>query len=135
MDVLVCGSRSDSNKTQVFDVLDSVAGRLGISRILYRSMGTADELACEWADRRNVPVCQADPYWASEGKSCAVSRAKRKRSSLDPDLVIAFPGEDQFVRHAKTIGLTVIEIDSYPAPSKAIQRPVATAMSAGRNHP
>lgn len=135
MDVLVCGSRSYSDESPVFNILDSISARLGISRILYRSKGWADEIAREWADRRNVPARKVDPCWASAGKAGAYSRAKRKRDSLSPDLVVAFPGEDEVVRQAKSVGLTVIEVDREPAPSQAIQRPTATAMVAGRNPP
>jgi hypothetical protein len=136
MNVLICGSRSYSDETKVFDILDSLAGRLGISKILYRSNGRPDEIACEWADRRNVPARSIEASWVSNGKAGAVSRAKRKRDSQKPDLIVAFPGEDDLVRQAKSVGLTVIEVDRDPVPSQPSQRPiVAASIGSCRKHP
>ena len=126
MNVLVCGSRNHPDEKRVFEILDTIAGRLGISRILYRSAGRADELACEWADRRNLPTLKISPSWENRKKG-AVSRPKRKLDSQNPDLVVAFPGDDDLVRQAKSCGLTVIEVDREPALSQPRQKSVVAA--------
>jgi len=123
MNVLVCGGRNFADKSKVFDILDSLSGRLGISSILYRAAAKPDELACEWADRRNIPTHCYTPSWESNGKPRAALRANQKRDSQKPHLVIAFPGDEDTVRQAKAVGFTVIEIESESIAAQPCEKP------------
>ena len=122
MDVLVCGSRLLAEKTKVFDVLDTLAGRIEISQILYQTGVEADEIACEWADHRNIPA--RITTWANR-KTDAASGERQMHVSSKPDLVLAFPGEEDLVLQAKVVGLTVIEIDRDQAGSQLRSKAVA----------
>jgi len=125
MDVLVCGGRSFSDRRTIFEILDRLAGHVDISRILHSETRGAEGLAVEWADSRNVRTRQ---YAAPEmGSGLPALPKKRKRSSENPDLVVAFPGRARtadMIRSAKERGITVIEIMGAPQsapPAQAVE--------------
>src|SRR5690349_12950100 len=116
MNVLVFGGRSFSDRVNLFEVLDGLAYRLGISRIFYDSVSGRVSMACAWADARNVRIESFD--LANAGTSTGDSVRKNRNQRADkPDLVVALSGGDDtanMVQKAKNVGLTVIEVDGSP---------------------
>ena len=115
MNVLVCGGRSYSDRHTIFEILDRLAGRVGISRILHAESRGAEGFAVEWADSRNVRTRQYAA--AGTGSDLPALPKNRKPVSEKPDLVVAFPGKvrtAEMVRSAKERGIAVIEITGSP---------------------
>jgi hypothetical protein len=112
MKVLVCGGRNDANRVVLFDTLDRIAGRLGITAVLQMGEPGAEELALEWADRRNFRIERMETGPPAFRKRSSEFPKKRKDAAY-PDLVVAFSGETrtmELVRQAKTRGIAVIEM-------------------------
>ena len=142
MKVLVCGARTDANRVVLFDTLDRIAGRLGVTAVLQLGEPGAEELALEWADRRNFRIERMETAAPAFRKGSSEFPKKRKDAAY-PDLVVAFSGETrsmELVCQAKTRGIAVIEMydhqssqqtTSLPAPQSG-PRNRATGASVGR---
>ena len=138
MKVLVCGRRSDSIQASLFDTLDRIAGRLGITAVLQRGERGAEELALEWADRRNFRVEQMETA-SPAFRKCSSDFLRKRKGAVCPDLVVAFPGEARtsaLVREAKSQGIAVIEMgDHLQGDQEMTGRPASLSTPRSRAKP
>jgi ABC-type Fe3+-hydroxamate transport system substrate-binding protein len=105
MRLLVCGSRTYSDRATVYDKLDELKPDL----IIHGGAKGADSLAGDWAAYNDVPQRIFLPDWELYGKSAGI---RRNNQMLDtkPDLVLAFwdgasKGTAHTIEQAKKRGL------------------------------
>jgi len=122
MNILVLGGRSFTDRVRLFEVLDSLAYQVGISRVLLDQESGPDALGIAWADARGIKTRSID-LSGKMGKRGATARRTGKPASEKPDLVVAFPDTESVfakIRRAKDAGLTVIEIEESPPPAQNV---------------
>lgn len=112
MRVLVCGGRSYADRDMIFSVLDKLKEDNNILEIIQGGADGADYYAASWAYARRQPCHRYPAEWEVYGKPAGMIR-NRAMLSLNPDLVIAFPGGKgtaNMVKLAKDAGIEVKEI-------------------------
>ena len=118
MRVLVCGGRTYSDVSRVWEVLCAIEfERGGISCIIHGAARGADRLAERWAHTFGVLKDAYPAYWATHGKAAGAIRNKQMIVEGKPDLVVAFPGgrgTANMVQQARLHGIDVMEIDKEP---------------------
>ena len=115
MRVLVCGGRDYTDWSYVYDTLDGLHKKIGVSCIIHGGARGADSLAQGWAVSKDLPtdiysVSSAD--WDKYGKSAGVRRNEIMLTSSNPHIVVAFPGgrgTAHMVSLAKNSGCTVLQ--------------------------
>lgn len=115
MRVLVCGGRTYSNVTRVWEVLCSIEfGQGPIHLIIHGDAKGADTLAKRWAMTFGVQNAAYPAQWHLYDKAAGAIRNKQMAVEGQPDLVVAFPGgrgTADMVRQARRHGIEVMEID------------------------
>lgn len=115
MRVLVRGGRGYGNVRRVFAVLDMIHHYVEPIDLLIHgacSMAGADLLAERWAQNREIAYYGMPARWRIDGRS-AGPRRNRRMLTLQPDLVVAFPGGPgtaDMVRAARDAGVLVLEV-------------------------
>jgi hypothetical protein len=96
--VLVCGGRDYADSEFVGKVLDSylehypdLAICCGYDTDNERFQG-ADQLAYEWAGKRDVPRTAYAAAWRKYGRAAGPIRNQHQLSDFEPRYVVAFPG-------------------------------------------
>jgi YspA, cpYpsA-related SLOG family len=92
MRVLVCGGRTYSNQSKVFEYLDRLRSGEGIDLIITGDARGADALGNLWATTHGVPLAKVPANWGYHGKSAGFIRNASMIELLMPELVVAFPG-------------------------------------------
>lgn len=90
--LLVTGGRDYNNKAKVFEVLDLLHEKYGVTTVIHGAAKGADSLASLWCKERLVTeiACPAD--WKLHGRAAGPIRNQQMLTEHQPDLVIAFPG-------------------------------------------
>ncbi len=92
--VLVCGGRNYTDTLLVFAVLDRIMDEhQDTIFIIEGGASGADQRAREWAEMRGMPCAEVKALWNFYSKS-AGPRRNEWMLALEPDLVVAFPGND-----------------------------------------
>ena len=110
MKVLVCGGRGFCDR----EMMDRELGRLAPTLIIEGGAPGADTLADEWALANGVHTARVNALWTVHRRAAGPIR-NAVMLSLQPDLVVAFPGgrgTADMVRRAKAAGVPVREITS-----------------------
>ena len=93
MRVLVCGSRTWTDKDLVFEVLDGLDRlcREDFLTVIEGGASGADRLAALWVHERENPGHECYPAdWARHGRSAGPIRNQQMLEEGEPDLVVAF---------------------------------------------
>jgi len=110
--VLVCGGRRYTNVAAIDATLGAIHGRLGIALLIEGGARGADSIARSWARGAEIPVQTVAADWATHGNAAGPIR-NAKMLTLEPTLVVAFPGDRgtaDMVRRAKAANIEVIEV-------------------------
>lgn len=113
MKVLVCGGRDYSDWEKFCDVMDNLASRNRIERLIQGGASGADELARKWCVKWQYPYDHFPADWKANGKAAGPIRNQRMIDVGQPDLVVAFPGgrgTADMVKRAKAAGVSVLEV-------------------------
>lgn len=130
MRVVVCGGRDFDDLGFVWSELDAIHASDGpITLVIHGAATGADDLARRWAEDNNIPTDPHPADWSDIHAPGAVVKTNRfgkpynalagfwrnqKMADLEPDLVIAFPGEEgtkDMVRRAKIGSIRVIKVE------------------------
>lgn len=112
MRVIVCGGRDYRDRKAVFDALDRLQRKRGISFLIVGGTSGADYLAWQWADKRGVPCGVYNAEWKEHGRAAGPIRNQRMLDEGEPDGVVAFPGGTgtaDMIERARRAGLAVWE--------------------------
>ena len=74
MRLAVVGSRSFSNQSRAFHILDRFAARFAVDLIVSGGARGADTLAASWANARRVPTRVHLPDWSRHGRHAGFLR-------------------------------------------------------------
>lgn len=110
--ILVCGSRNFRNKEVIFDALNSLDRKYGLTTLIHGGASGADTLAGMWAKEWGVTVHVHPADWAKHGNAAGPIRNRDMLERGKPDLVVAFPGGKgtaDMVRQARASGIEVFE--------------------------
>lgn len=119
MKLLVTGGRKYTDWVRVQRVLDAYLEEWGRENLILIEGGAegADRLARKWAQARGVHVATVDALWdwfRGKGNALAAGPARnRAMTLLDPDHVVAFPGNTgtrNMVEQARQAGISVHEV-------------------------
>ncbi len=91
--VLVCGGRKYRGKSHVFSVLDELHGNRTIGLLVHGAASGADDLAEQWAKKRQVMYLGVPAPWKIKGNAAGPIRNSYMLDKSKPDVVIAFPGD------------------------------------------
>lgn len=88
--VLVCGGRDFDDRDTISRVLSK---HVTLDDILISGNADgADSIAASWARQHGIDLCVCPPNWAEHGLNAGPVR-NAAMIKLQPDLVIAFPGD------------------------------------------
>ena len=90
MRVLVCGSRTFSDKEYLFKCLDEIKSRFIFDVLIEGEASGADSLAREWAELNHIPVLKFPANWKLYGRAAGPTRNRQMIKEGKPDAVIAF---------------------------------------------
>lgn len=127
--VLVCGgstytvpagdsleemTRAVREAGRLLRVLDAAVDRLYMDELIHGGTPGAAMAADSWAESRGIPVTVFRANWTLHGPAAERIRDQQMIDEGQPDMVIAFPGDDgtaDLVRRAETAGIPVHKID------------------------
>lgn len=112
---IVCGGREYQGRDALFFIMDRLHQQHGFTMIVEGGARGADRFAREWAHSRGIHVATVDALW-NEWPRRAGHIRNAAMLTLQPDLVIAFPGENgtkSMIEMARRAGVTVIEPMAY----------------------
>lgn len=112
MHIIVCGGRRYSDRTIVFGALDAIHRLTPVSLVIHGGCSGADEIAHDWARRREVFEMACYAPWRARGDAAGPWR-NAKMLEYKPELVVAFPGEHgtaNMMRLAKDAGVEVRKV-------------------------
>jgi hypothetical protein len=92
MKALICGGRTYNDRAFLFDTLDRLGNKLGITSIVQGGAAGADALAREWARNRVVPCETYHADWNAYGRAAGPIRNREMIRDSNPGVVIAFAG-------------------------------------------
>ena len=117
--ILVCGSKSLTDRWLLETKLDEIRHRLGKIRMRVMTQGTrgAATLAADWAADRTIPCDEYQTNHARDGRRAEDHRDKRILAEGKPHLCVAFPTNDDKSTHhmmakAEEAGILVEEVDA-----------------------
>lgn len=91
----VTGGRFWNRQEPTWTYLDHIHDNIGISALIHGAARGADTLCGQWAIYRSIAVLEVpivDDDWNKYGKQAGHLR-NQDMIDLEPDIVIAFPGE------------------------------------------
>lgn len=88
--LLVCGSRTYSDVTRVFEELDKIHAENPVSMVIEGEAPGADTFGREWAMARKIPVAMFHADWEKYGRSAGPIRNREMLEKGKPDMVVAF---------------------------------------------
>jgi hypothetical protein len=116
MKILVCGGREFADKEFLYFFLDDLlaAEEKPVTHVIHGNARGADKLAHGWAVLNGIQPVACDAIWTVGGIYNPQAGLVRNQRMLDlnPDLVVAFPGERgtaHMVRIAKAKKVRVME--------------------------
>ena len=112
MIVLVCGGRDYQDRRVVFDTLDRLHEREGVSLLIEGGARGADRFAREWAQERGCPYRTFCAQWKKYGKSAGPIRNAEMLRFGKPQLLVAFPGgagTENMIDQANAAGVDVLQ--------------------------
>lgn len=112
MKVLVCGGRHYTDREKMYKILYELVW-CNDDLVIHGNAKGADSLAGEWARAAGIQEISCPANWDTHGKSAGYRRNKAMLS-LQPDLVLAFPGGPgtaNMIKLAKEAGVKVREIE------------------------
>lgn len=97
MKLLVTGGRFWNDKPATWEFLDYIHQSVGITLLIHGNAKGADTLCKEWAEHNNIdilsfPVTKDD--WNRLGRKAGVLRNQKMLDEGNPDVLVAFPGEN-----------------------------------------
>jgi hypothetical protein len=110
--VLVCGGRNYRNSGEVDRVLSDLHEDTPIAVVIEGGARGADLFAASWAQRNEIQKVTVAADWEMYGNAAGPMRNK-EMLSLNPDLVVAFPGgrgTANMVSIARLANVKVLEI-------------------------
>jgi len=114
MKVLVCGGRDYDDAAKVEYILNRINEKAPITQIINGKARGADSLGRSWGKLRSIEVVDCPAQWDLYGKSAGYIRNKYMLT-LQPDLVVAFPGGKgtaDMIKQAVKAGVKVDQIVS-----------------------
>lgn len=90
--LLVCGGRNFWDRGYLFEILNNIHRKRGISCVIHGNAMGADQLAGEWAVTNNVPEARYPAKWDLHGRAAGPIRNQQMLDEAAPDAVVAFPG-------------------------------------------
>jgi hypothetical protein len=129
MRLLVCGSRTWTDRTRLWQVLDRLVSDHGDGQVVTVMEGDArgaDRLAGQLARERGWRLERYPADWRGDGRAAGFRRNARMLQQGRPDLVVAFTvgplqesrGTADMVRRARAAGVPVQVVTSdHPEPS------------------
>lgn len=112
---IVCGGRDFTDRDGLFFILDRLNLTYQLTMVIEGGASGADRFAREWAHSRGIHVATVEALW-HEWKRRAGHIRNAAMLTLQPDLVIAFPGGNgtrSMVEMARRAGTPVIEPMAY----------------------
>lgn len=70
----MCGGRSYNDRERVFDVLDGLHAKEGVSLVIQGAMTGADRLAEDWARSREIMYVGIPARWQVQGRKAGPIR-------------------------------------------------------------
>ena len=115
---LVCGSRTWTNRAEMWRLLDGYHGSHGIRLLVHGAARGADRMAGEWARENGVPVAEYPAQWARHGKAAGPIRNQQMLDEEHPEVVLAFAvdltnsaGTRDMIRRAGDYSLPVLIVN------------------------
>jgi hypothetical protein len=111
MKILVCGGRNFEDRILLDRVLSELRQARPFDMVIHGDSRGADRLAGWWADRNGIQEVRCPAPWGVHGHGAGTMR-NRAMLTLQPDLVVAFPGgrgTAHMVSIAKAAGIEVIQ--------------------------
>lgn len=111
--VIVCGGRDYSNRTLLYDVLDTAHAANPFEALIHGNAKGADQLADDWAAARHIKTLTFTPLWEEHGKAAGPKRNQKMLDEGKPHMVIAFPGGKgtaDMVNRATAAGVPVARV-------------------------
>lgn len=111
--VLVCGSRTYSDRAQLYRVLDAAHAANPIELLIAGGAPGADSLAVDWAGMASVKAQVFNADWERYGNAAGPIRNQQMLDEGKPHLVIAFPGKKgtaNMVKLAEAAGVPVARV-------------------------
>lgn len=94
MRVLVCGGRNYRDFDFVCKVLNELHASEPITEIIYGGAYGVDAMAASWAISKGIERTKYDAEWELYGPSAGPRRNQQMVDTM-PDLVVAFPGDEE----------------------------------------
>lgn len=129
MRIAVCGGRNFTDRSRVFEALETIHAATPIEELMHGDCRGADRLAAEWAGRKGIPISEFRADWDNIDLPGAKIRMNRGRPydatagfrrnirmliEGAPELVIAFPGgpgTEHMVANALKRNFAVLSVD------------------------
>ncbi len=114
MKLLVCGGRFYGDAARVEAVLSAFHAERLIDLVIEGGAHGADRLARVWAQRKGIHVATVEALWQVYGRQRAGPIRNAAMLILQPDVVLAFPGNNgtaDMKNQARRRGIEVIEVD------------------------
>lgn len=118
MKILVCGGRDYIDEKSIYDVLDNINSKHGVSSLCHGDCRGTDTIAKSWAWKREIPQASYPADWTKHGSRAGYIRNVEMLTCFKPDLVVAFPGgagTKMMKNLAKTYYVQVYEV-KFPTP-------------------
>lgn len=94
MKILVCGGRHFNDYEFLVDCMNEVYQRIDIGAIISGRCRGADILGERWAIKNKIPIISFPANWKKYGVSAGQIRNQQMIDEGNPDLCIAFPGNN-----------------------------------------
>jgi hypothetical protein len=110
--LLVSGSRTWSDRSYLFGVLDGIHASQDVTVVIEGEGGNADLGAKDWAGSHRIKLLPFPADWDHFGKSAGPIRNRHMLASGRPELVVAFwdgasPGTKDMIGAAREAGVEV----------------------------
>ncbi len=113
MRVIVCGGRDYADDLLVGETLQHYLDNMPELLMVQGGASGADLLAKTWCEQQGVPCATFKAEWSKHGKSAGPLRNAAMLATVEPDVVVAFPGgrgTADMVRRARKAGVAVLSI-------------------------
>lgn len=92
MKIITCGGRAYNDNSCVRSTMDELLKRYRVEQVANGAATGADELVRRWCADRGISYMGYPANWLKYGPAAGPIRNKEMLASVEPDLVIAFPG-------------------------------------------